>query len=182
VCPLSFTWCPLSPFYPHCLCALSHIFSVPFTLLSSLFVRPPHLSDVSLLCRTEVSGLLMSSLFKINALFEGSWWGGNTRGARAVDFKQGTWEDGEFATMNSGSPFLVSNFLFVNTHPLDFLCVQDKKVKKSSLCRLKMNYVSGSETCFNSWYTGTHGNEHLHPLFPIVCVPQRKCIYHRGGM
>jgi hypothetical protein len=48
-----------------------------------------------LLCLTEVSGLLMSSVCKINALLAGSGWGGegNARGARAVDFKQGTSED-----------------------------------------------------------------------------------------
>ncbi len=44
------------------------------------------------LCPTEKSGLLMSSLCKINALLEGSGCGGerNARGVRTVDFKQGT--------------------------------------------------------------------------------------------
>jgi hypothetical protein len=43
-------------------------------------------------CQTEVSGLLMLSLCKINALLEGSGCGGegNARGARAVDSKQVT--------------------------------------------------------------------------------------------
>jgi hypothetical protein len=47
---------------------------------------------------TGVSGLLMLSLCKINALLAGSRWAGggegNAMGARAVDFKQGTCEDG----------------------------------------------------------------------------------------
>ncbi len=74
-----------------------------FTVMSQL---PCTTEEV--LCLTEESGLLMSSLCKeINALLReagaGGW--GNTRGAKAVDFKQGTWEDGEFATMNKGLPF-----------------------------------------------------------------------------
>jgi hypothetical protein len=61
------------------------------------------------MCPTVVSGLLMSSLCKINVLLEGSECGGegNAWGARTVDFKQGTWEDGEFAAMNKGLPFKV---------------------------------------------------------------------------
>jgi hypothetical protein len=47
---------------------------------------------------------------------------GNVRGTRAVDFKQGTWKDGEFTPMKKLSPFQVSNFISANTHPLDF-CV-----------------------------------------------------------
>jgi hypothetical protein len=49
----------------------------------------------------------MSSLCKINApLGEAGVEGeGNARGARAVDFKQGTWEDGEFDAMKKRSPF-----------------------------------------------------------------------------
>jgi hypothetical protein len=77
------------------------------------------------LCLTEELGLLMSSLCKeINALLEGSGVGGeeNARGTRAVDFKQGTWEDGEFATMNKGSPFQVGYF-FSKYTPAGFLCV-----------------------------------------------------------
>ncbi len=68
----------------------------------------------------------MSSLCEeINALLEGSGVGGeeNARGTREVDFKQGTWEDREFATINKGSPFQVRYFL-ANTPPLDFyVCV-----------------------------------------------------------
>ncbi len=37
---------------------------------------------------------------------------GAARGAKAVDFEQGTCEDGEFATMNKGSPFQVRIFFF----------------------------------------------------------------------
>ncbi len=36
--------------------------------------------------------------------------GGNARGARAVDFKHGTWVDREFIAMKKGLPFQVSNF------------------------------------------------------------------------
>jgi hypothetical protein len=47
-----------------------------------------------ILCPTELSDLLMSSLCKINALLERSRCGGggveNLRGAREVEFKQGT--------------------------------------------------------------------------------------------
>jgi hypothetical protein len=39
-----------------------------------------------------------------------------------------------------------------------FMCVQKKK---SSLCRLKINHTSGSETCVYSWYAGSHGSEQL---------------------
>ncbi len=46
---------------------------------------------------------------------------GNANGTRAVDFKQGTLEDGEFAAMNKGSPFQVRYFLLANTHLLDYL-------------------------------------------------------------
>jgi hypothetical protein len=48
---------------------------------------------------------------------------GNARGTRAVDFKQGTWEDREFATMNKGLPCQVRYFLLANMHLLVFLCV-----------------------------------------------------------
>ncbi len=61
---------------------------------------------------TEESGLLMSSLYKeINALYEGSGCrgDGNARGARAVDFKQGTLVDG-IRHLKKGSPFRVSYF------------------------------------------------------------------------
>jgi hypothetical protein len=33
------------------------------------------------------------------------------------------------------------------------------RIKKSSLCRLKINHMSESETCVYSWYTGPHGSE-----------------------
>ncbi len=84
---------------------------IVFTDFQSLSTCGLHFSIVLqyniYLCQTEESDLLMSSLCKINALLgeagvEGE---GNTRGARAVDFKQGTWEDGEFAAMKKRSPF-----------------------------------------------------------------------------
>jgi hypothetical protein len=55
----------------------------------------------------------MLSLYEeINALCEGSSVGseGNTRGVRAVEFKQGTCVDGEFAVMKKGLLFQVSYF------------------------------------------------------------------------
>jgi hypothetical protein len=47
--------------------------------------------------------------------------------------------------MSKGSLFRVRYFLLANTHLLDFfMCVQNKP---ESLCRLKINHMSGSETC-----------------------------------
>ncbi len=40
---------------------------------------------------------------------------GNARGARAVGFKQGTREDGEFAAMSRGCPYQVRYFLPANS-------------------------------------------------------------------
>ncbi len=47
------------------------------------------------MCPTEVLGLLMSSVCKINALLAGAGTGGegNVRGTRLVGFKQGTCAD-----------------------------------------------------------------------------------------
>jgi hypothetical protein len=43
--------------------------------------------------------------------------------------------------------------------PLIFvLCTLNKK---GSLCRLKINHASGSESCVYSWYTGLHGSKKL---------------------
>jgi hypothetical protein len=39
---------------------------------------------------------------------------GNARGTRTTDFKQGTWEDGEFSAMNEESPFQERYFLLTN--------------------------------------------------------------------
>jgi hypothetical protein len=37
---------------------------------------------------------------------------GRPRGIKAVDFKKGTWEDGNFATTNRGLPFQEREFFF----------------------------------------------------------------------
>ncbi len=53
--------------------------------------------------------------------------------------------------------FLLS-FLSLNKNApaRDCLCVQNKK---NSMCRLKINHASGSESCIYSWYTNPHGSE-----------------------
>ncbi len=75
---------------------------------------------------------------------------GNVRGTRAVGFKQETWEDGEFATKNKGSPFLLSHFLSAKTHLLNFLCVQDKNefsvlVKNIQCVRIQNMHTTGPQ-------------------------------------
>ncbi len=52
---------------------------------------------------------------------------GIARGARTVDFKQETWEDGEFTAMNKGLPFQVRYFCLKNMHPPDFFVCANKK-------------------------------------------------------
>jgi hypothetical protein len=78
---------------------------------------------------------------------------GNVRGTRAVGFKQETWEDGEFATMNKGSPFQVSYFLSANTRLLNFLCVQDKQEFSVLVKNIKCVGIRNMHT------TGPQGSE-----------------------
>jgi hypothetical protein len=47
-------------------------------------------------------------------------------------------------------PFKVSYLISANMDPLDFVCVQNKK---SSLCRLKINHLLGSNICVYAWYS-----------------------------
>jgi hypothetical protein len=63
--------------------------------------------------------------------------------------------------MNKGWPFQVRTFSFKRICirlNIIYVCVQKKK---SSLCKLKINYASGSESCVYSWYTGPHASKHF---------------------
>jgi hypothetical protein len=67
---------------------------------------------------------------------------------------------------------LVSFFLLVNSkHTPAETCVF--RIKKNSLCRLKKNHPSGSETCIYSWYTGPHGSKQSPILALLEWVKKR---------
>ncbi len=55
---------------------------------------------------------------------------GIARGTRVVDFMQGTWVDGEFATVKKGSPLQVSYFFYqtANMHPPNLCVFRIKRV------------------------------------------------------
>jgi hypothetical protein len=61
-------------------------------------------------------------------------------------------------------------FPFKQIHTFLILCIYSMcGIKKSYLCRLKINHTSGSKSCIYSWYTGPHGSEQLSFL--------QRCIY-----
>ncbi len=45
------------------------------------------------------------------------------------------------------------------------------QIKKSSLCRFKINQASGYETCVYSWYTSPHGSEQSLPERAYMHAP-----------
>ncbi len=45
-------------------------------------------------------------------------------------------------------------------HALGFIAYVCR-IKKSCLCRLKINHMLGFESCVYSWYTGPHGSEQI---------------------
>jgi hypothetical protein len=64
--------------------------------------------------------------------------------------------------MNKGPPFQVKVFIFflyLSKYASTFNFVVCARIKKSSLCRLKINLALGSESYVYSWYTGLHGSE-----------------------
>ncbi len=81
------------------------------------------------------------------------WWEagavGRARGAKAVDFKQGTWEDSppwsrDHLPKEGYFNYFLSFWRRVHSLMITCMC----KIKNNSLCRLKINHASGFKLAF----------------------------------
>jgi hypothetical protein len=107
---------------------------------------------------TEESGLLMSSLCReINALLEeskrGGW--GKCKGRKSSWLEPRDLRGWGICSHEQGVAFSSKIFSLTSskyTPAWFYVCVQNKK--EFSVCWLKINHTSGSETWIYSWYTG----------------------------
>jgi hypothetical protein len=60
-----------------------------------------------------------------------------------------------------GTAFPSKGVFFFKNYTPAFIFISCMLDKKGSMCRIKINHVSGSESCVCSWYTGQHGNEQM---------------------
>ncbi len=98
------------------------------------------------MCPTEAVGMLITSVYKsMSFCWEAGEGWGEGKGHKAVDFKQGTERMG-IRHHEQGTTFPNKGFFLLSIMHLLFFWCFVHLIKKDSLCRLKINDTSGTES------------------------------------